>query len=900
MADVDDIPAGVARAVRGTEGAPAAAHGAPPWLLRQRVTVPDRPAGFHVRPGLAARCVPSERRVTLLLAPAGFGKTTLLAACCRDARDRGVPVAWLVLDGRDSPDLLDVYVAYAFKAAGLDVSGAGAGVGEAPYPSAAQALNAVASRSAPVILALDEAEQLADSALGAVIDFVVRSAPVNLHLAIACRELPGGIDVASAVLAHETELLTARDLRFTRKEIAGFFAHELSRREFARVATESQGWPIALRVRRNERRLGRGGGSRVVQDLMGNWIDSRLWSGLDDGDGELLLDIGQLEWFDAGLLDEVVGEAGALDRLRGLRVLDGLLEPIRSDGVEVWRLHPLLQEHCRRRRSRDDPARYRAVHQRAAAALSRRGRVVAALRHARDSGDAAVVASTLLGAGGIRLGVREGTDRLIAINDLLPDEAVAGSPRLALVRCAALAAGGRHAEARRLYATVPADAADVDVSADRCFARAAIADYCCESSMTAEMEEAFGELPRLACAPDLDPLARIGCAYLLGLMHNVLGRPRDAMLQCEHVRQLLAKQYPMSTPTVALQTGLAAMALGRASEARRWYAKSLELATSGFVARPGFVRGINVLIQELQLERDRVDAAAPPPRAGDVGSGVQWHASLASADLAVEHANAVAGIDEALVVIEALSADAQRSGRSTVMRHLAAQRVSLLADAGRVDDAQAAWAGAALPVADGDCIDLARQGWREAESISCARLRLLAALGAFERARRFGRSLLEMAAGRGLVRTVMRARALCLRIEHLADEEERAMAHLECYVAALPDADYVRPLVRETAAAELLRSFVGTCPDAARRRTAERLLARTEEGGRRAVPVLSVRELDVLSRLDTNRDDDIAAALGISRHGVRYHVGNILGKFGVRSRREAVRRARELGVLPRL
>ena len=418
--------------------------------------------------------------------------------------------------------------------------------------------------------------------------------------------------------------------------------------------------------------------------------------------------------------------------------------------------------------------------------------------------------------------------------------------------------------------------------------------------MTAEMEAAFGDLPRLARAPKLDPFARVGCEYLLGLMHNVVGRPRDAMRQCERLERLLAGQYPMSTPTVALQTGLAAMSLGRASEARRWYANSLKLAMSGFLARPGLVRGIKVLIHELELERGRVDAAAaPPPRAGDVGNGVQWHASLASADIAVEHANAVSGVDEALAVVDALSADAQRTGKPVLVRHLAAQRVSLLADAGRLDDARAAWTAAALPVADDDCINLARQGWREAESVSCARLRLLAAQGAFEAARGFAKRLLELTGERGLARTAMRARALCLRVEHLAGEEGRALAHLEAYVAAFADADYARPLVRETAAAEVLSRFIETCADAALQRSAERLLAGVEDDGRRAVPTLSVRELDVLRRLGTDRDDDIAAALQISRHGVRYHVGNILGKFGVRGRRDAVRRARELGVLPR-
>ena len=89
-----------------------------------------------------------------------------------------------------------------------------------------------------------------------------------------------------------------------------------------------------------------------------------------------------------------------------------------------------------------------------------------------------------------------------------------------------------------------------------------------------------------------------------------------------------------------------------------------------------------------------------------------------------------------------------------------------------------------------------------------------------------------MAAERGLARTAMRVRALCLRVEHLAGEEERALAQLGAYVAALGDADYPRPLVRESAAADLLGRFVGTCSDAARRRLAQGLLERVGGGAR--------------------------------------------------------------------
>ena len=88
-----------------------------PWLLRQKIAVPDRVAGYLDRAGLVERAMPTSRRLTVLQAPGGFGKTTLLAECCRRLRDDGVPVAWVSADEQDEPAVLDTYIAYACQGA---------------------------------------------------------------------------------------------------------------------------------------------------------------------------------------------------------------------------------------------------------------------------------------------------------------------------------------------------------------------------------------------------------------------------------------------------------------------------------------------------------------------------------------------------------------------------------------------------------------------------------------------------------------------------------------------------------------------------------------------------------------------------------------------------------------
>ena len=62
--------------------------------------------------------------------------------------------------------------------------------------------------------------------------------------------------------------------------------------------------------------------------------------------------------------------------------------------------------------------------------------------------------------------------------------------------------------------------------------------------------------------------------------------------------------------------------------------------------------------------------------------------------------------------------------------------------------------------------------------------------------------------------------------------------------------------------------------------------------------MLSAREREVLQRLDGRQDKQIAAELGVSAHGVRYHLRNLFAKLGARNRAEALSRAREAGLIP--
>ncbi len=872
------------------------------WLLPHRVSVPEPGPGFLERPDLAARVAPTARRLTLLIAPSGFGKTTLLAQGCRHAARDGSPAAWLSLDGDDGPDALDTYVAVAFEHAGIDLTPAlrSADAGGGPrFPRTAVALRAVAELGTPCVLALDEAERVTDPDALALLNFLVHAAPPALHLAIACRELPPGLDVADPVLRADAAIVTSHDLRFSPEDTKAFLGDGLSAAQLREVVDTSAGWPVALRFQRNQGEVTPTGNERVARHLLDSWLQSRLWPTIPEEDRELVLAVGQFDWWDEALLTDVLDDPAAYTRMARMQQLDGLLEPGSTDGTAIMTLHPLLREHCVHMLRSHTPDRQVDVHRRIALALAARGDTVAAMRHAREAGDADLAADILLDAGGLRLGLREGYSRLEAAVRLLPPEASTRHPRLALAHCAAAATSGRVADARRILRRIPrvdptqAAGDALDICADRCLARAIVANYGGESAASGD-PHVLRDLLFFAQAPALEPLMRGVMSYSVGVAWHLHAAFDACLARCRSARVI--DDSPFLTVSTYLYAGQTAMAQGNVADAVAWLGRGRELARARYLHDPRLAVAAEVFIRELELERCRFTGSAPSGSLEHMFRGLPLHAYFATVDVTVEHARATQGVHAAIKTLDTIAERARDTDRPALVRHLAATRVGLLADTGRVLEAQRDYESAALPTTDEQCTTLLSQGWREAEAASCARIRLLAAQDDRRGARRLANALVTASAERGARRTEMRGWALLAVVEHAGGDRGAARSALARFLDLYADTDYALPLAREAAAAALLEDFIDDGPVGTARRAAQGLL-RTVVPAAADKPRLSARQAEVLARL-TDRDQDIAAALGLSKGGVRYHVEGLFDKFGVKSRRAVMHRARALGLLP--
>lgn len=879
--------------------------GAFPWLLRQKVAIPDRAAGYLRRPELEERALPTRRKLTVLRASGGFGKTTLMAECCRRLRRDGVATAWISLDENDEPGVLDVYIAFACAEAGLDLLDAAPGSEAAAGPTRriGTVLREIESLGRPFVLAFDELERLNPASVR-LLAFLLQRGPSNLHLVFAGREIPDGIDVASPLLAGHAEAMETEDLRFSRAEVAKFFGLRLSRRALAQEIDQSAGWPVALRIARNSMEHEADKGRGAAHGFVGNWIESRLFAALGRSDRNFVLDLALLDWIDAELLDEVLQRRDSLSHFESMSALTGLLEPLADGETQRWRLHPLLREHCIDRRRHEDPERFATVHRRIATALAKRRATIAAMRHAIEGRDPFLAGRIVEQAGGVRLWIRNGVPELQQANRLLTEDVVAESPRLKLLRCMALALAGKGEEAWELYRTCPRSIPSRDDNDDFRYpledltVRTGLALYGVSPVGSNWSETLFRDAARLTSAVDLGPAKRGGIEYGLSILHFLKGEFDIALERLSEALESTGTDYIVLYGGIL--HGQIDFVRGRPEGARAHFRRARRTARKCFLLDPTAMTSCNVVRHEATLECNPASATADPPGVLKVvtNHGVPFSYFATASNVLIGARLRSGRVDMALALADRLVLRSRRAGLTAFLRLIVALRISVLVVAGRVAEAERAWRREALPADPSECVDLTAQSWREMEAVSEARARLLIAGRRWEEGRSLLRRLHAISAELDLRTVEMRALALSVALEQQAGDTQASLRYLTEYLRLFADSPYAWPLVRDQATCTgALRMYLDLGADTSHEQAARSLLAMCDPNDG-AAPSFSERELDVLKRLDGRQDKEIAVELGLSPHGVRYHLRSVFAKLGARNRAEAVRRAWDMGLIP--
>ena len=377
----------------------------PSPLVRTKLFVPQVRRGLVSRPRLGDRLdATTHPRLTLISAPAGFGKTTLLAAWAEAGAAAGRPVAWVSLEETEQePGLFWTYVVTALDAAAPGVGAGALSLLQGAHPPIdavlATVLNELSARPEGLDLVLDDYHLADGPAIADDVAFLLEHLPPQVHLVISTRADPA-LPLARLRARRELVEVRAADLRFTLDEAAAYLnevvALDLRPADIAALEGRTEGWIAALQLAalsldgRDDATgfiAGFAGDDRYVVDYL---VEEVLGRQPDDV-RRFLLETSVLDRLSGSLCDAVTGGS---DGRAMLEMLDrsNLFVVALDDSRQWYRYHHLFADVLRAHLLEERPGELTDLHRRAGQWYAAEGEPVPAVRHALAAGDVELAA----------------------------------------------------------------------------------------------------------------------------------------------------------------------------------------------------------------------------------------------------------------------------------------------------------------------------------------------------------------------------------------------------------------------------------------------------------------------------------------------------------------------------
>ena len=893
-------------------------------LLATKLHMPASQPAQVLRPRLTARLDEGlTRGLILACAPAGYGKTVLLADW---ARRSGHPVAWLSLDAGDN----DPARFWRHAVAALDRARPGIGERVAPLlgppaPSSFQGLvtaliNELAAEEA--LLVLDDYHVIGSPQVHESLAFLAEHRPAGLRVALASRSDPPLALPRLRARGQLTEIREA-ELRFTPAEAGELLQHAASalpEASVAALAARTEGWAAGLQLAALSLR-GHEDAAAFVAAFTGSHryiLDYLAEEVLERQDSQLrtfLRETSVLERLSGPLCDAVTGREGSQALLEAAERAGLFLIPL--DEVRGWwRYHHLFADLLRARLQEKQPGRVPQLHRNAAAWYAEHGLADDAISHAAAAGETAWAARIIEQHFDMVYNIRGEAATIHRWLSVLPAEVVRSRPRLLLAQAIMAATSGHVEVVEPLLDAVecaPPGWADepfeptAGVAASFLINVAALTallrGYLAQLHGDAEATAAFAAQALAESKPE-ERLPGAAAQRFLAMAEWLRGRRTEAeRALASGVTGWREAGHLTTTAVCWYDLALVRRAQGRLDAAALTCEQALDsLVTSG---RPLPAAGPSrVGLAEIAYQRDELDLALRHATEGIALSRQFVHTTPLAGGLATLAMIRQATGDPA-GALEAITEAGQASpGPVGLLNPVPALRARLLLAQGNLPGA------ARFPQENGLRPDDEPQYARESGHLVLARvllaqdrpgqaLALLDRLHAAAKAQDRTGSLIETGA--------LRALALAAT----GDGAGAVTTLAEAILLACPQG-YVRVFADEgpPMAALLGRLIAAQRTGQAAAGVPLGYLARLQRAfgpGRPGpdpapagiVDPLTSRELEVLEMLAAGRSNQaIASDLVVTLDTVKKHVGHVLAKLGAANRTEAVARARELSLIP--
>ncbi len=894
-------------------------------IVRTKLFVPPVRAGAVSRARLIAQISRGvQGALTVVSAPAGFGKTTLLASWAAAYPSR---VGWVSLDAEDNDALrVTTYLILALKSVRADIGEVCLEMLSYPQRPPARTilaalLNEISALDTEFVVVLDDYHVITGEPVRDAVAFLIDHLCPNLHLVIVTRSDPL-LPLARLRAKNQLAELRAEDLRFQAEEAAEFLSRsmglDLPPQDVAVIGERTEGWITGLQMAALSM-TGKQDKAAFIQTFDGrhhyvlDYLTDEVLSRQPESVQAFLMQTSILERFNASLCDAVTGGENGQEMLELLERLNLFLVPL--DDQRCWyRYHQLFADllRVRLRQSRADTLQ--ALHLKAARWFEENGFEAEAVDHTLAAGDFER-ASRLVEKIAVTMWIRGEITNLLKWIDSLPKALSCSRPRLCIYYAFALEITGQLAGVETLLQTaergLPLEEHRSDSRRMRGFI-AAIRAYA--ATTNGKLDEAI-DLSKKALA-DMqadDPLELSYINEILGIAYYLNNNLQDAAsaLLCGASLGLAAGTINVTSACYAKLAEIYKLR-GQLQDALGLYQKMIKMGQESgpqFRVLGPIQGGLGDLLREmndLDGAQEKLTEAVRHLRSW--GNPNDW--AFVTLNLATVQI-ARGAVDEALINLRKAEQIIELCSTTALTRSLfEACQVRLWLSQGRLKEA-AEWAerkqAAGLP---------SNGIHRELELIAVSRV--LIALGKSAQAIKLLEQLAVSAqagghAGRMIEMHVLRAMAL-----QAAGKQTAAFRDLEKGLILAEPGPYVRVFIDEAKPMRsLLREY---CLDieAGKRQIQDReailkyvnklLDAFVPSSGSESkiagephssvTEPLTDRELEILRLLCsgyTNRQ--IADKVFISDNTVKSHVHHIFGKIGVQSRTQLILRARELNLI---
>ncbi|MFQ5661026.1 MAG: LuxR C-terminal-related transcriptional regulator [Gammaproteobacteria bacterium] len=870
--------------------------------------------------------------LTVVRAPAGYGKTTALAQWHNATLEGGNLIGWLSLDAEDN----DAHRFYAHLVAavrpvcedfGNTILGQlDTGVQVHAETIAVAIINEFALLKTPAFLVLDDYHYLSNSEIIKAIAYVAESAPLNLHLLLAGRTTPP-LPLARLRARRQLLEIDASDLRFMEDETSSFFRLTgnslITPSHAAELGQRTEGWVAGLQLAeislQNRQDVdvfmqSFSGKHRDIADFLAEDVLLRQPHEVRN----FLLKTSVLERLHPGLCNAVTASGNAREMLD--RIDRAGLFLFALDDERIWyRYHHLFSEFLRKCLSEQEPMACARLHLLASRWFEKYGFIDEAIKHAIDAGDMECAAA-LLDASCDNMFYNGQFSRLVGWTGRIPAACLAKYPRILLNQAWKSTLEWQFSRARRL----------LDLVATEIARRTGMDGPANDDPLPSVLMHR--EMMFAQCADDM-PAVECQChalmqhfpvddAYLQGNLYSSLIVAQRNLYKLKDINRLDARAcefYQAAGSRFVLVWHGAVMGpthylRGDLGAAETSLCLALDIAIeiggpdSGLAAMPA------LLLAEIHYEQNQLQQAASLidrylPLARQIGFVDQLIAGyICRARLALEE-----GVrQEAQRVLEEADRFAEQSGFVRLVDHVRAERLRILAT-GRCENMKTLFSE---PFRRQDETALSPEGVvTTGDAIrAIGHIRYACIKGEIQAALHLSRQWMRFTGKRGAVRDQIRFSLLLARAQQLAGDSKAAYRSVrDSLTLAQPRGlrrsfiDEGKPIIailREIAeqshvisdpavhlAAELA-TLAGNPPDRSRQ-------TRDEVRITPAFGPLNRRQVQILERVSAGlRNREIAEDLGLTEGSVKWHMQQIFNKLDTRRRSVAVERGRNLGLLP--